>query len=152
MWVFIRRLVTIGFWPIIDLCVTVFANIMLVKFGVVRATIGTALLNVSLNTGFLYLLHLERQIPAWAAAQARNITLLRPQNLNIEWWRDFAVLAAYAISGPAMVGVPGIWLLGIRGRRAYLLATTGAVLNTALWVGGVYNLFWQLVRLAVTKI
>ncbi|MBI2007129.1 MAG: hypothetical protein HYS83_00260 [Candidatus Blackburnbacteria bacterium] len=51
-----------------------------------------------------------------------------------------------------MAGAPLIWLLGIRGMRAYTLVIVGTLLNSLVWVLGIYNLLWVLIREVVNRV
>ena len=45
-----------------------------------------------------------------------------------------------------MAGLPLIWLLRIRGIRAYVLVVIGTTLNGIFWVGAVYSNIWVILR------
>lgn len=148
---FFRRTALIGFWPMTDFIVTVFANILLVNSGVVRAIIGTTVLASILNILFLHLLSFEKDLYGWMVKSTGTVGFVRLQKMSVKVGKTFAVLIAYLVSGPAMVGAPLIWILGIRGRKAYTLAIIGVILNAIVWVGGFYNLFWVLVKTALVR-
>lgn len=143
---FSRRLLTIIFWPSIDIIVAFFANILLVKFEPDRAVIFTTLLAMVLNLIFLHLLYLEKDLQSWVHKRAGKILYLEKKFQAVEHGKNLAILTVYLISGPAMAGAPLIWLLGIKGLRAYTLVIIGVALNSLFWVLGVYNIFWVLVR------
>lgn len=143
----LRRTLLISFWPITDFIVTVLANVLLVNAGVVRAVATTTIIGSLFNIIFIWLLGFEKELYGVILRKTKGI--VRFQNLSAKIGKTFAVLAAYTISGPAMLGAPLIWLLGIRGRRAYMLAVAGITINSIFWVGGVYHLFWVLVRAAI---
>lgn len=149
----LRRFVTIAFWPSIDIIVTFFANFMLVRFNAMTAAFSTALLAMSLNFAFLHLLFLEKELQAWVNSRARRLLSLGNEvQKNFEVGKFFTVIVIYAVSGPAMVGAPLIWLLGIKGLRAYSLIVLGTLLNSLIWVGGIYNAFWLLIREIASRI
>lgn len=142
----LRRTLLISFWPIMDFVLTVLANILIVNTGVIRAVLTMIIVSSIFNVIFLYLLSLEIELSRWVHAQ---IALSKFKGVSVKIGKAATVILAYVISGPAMVGAPLIWLLGIRGRKAYTLAIIGVTLNTILWVGGFYHLFWILVKTAI---
>lgn len=142
----VRRTLLISFWPVMDFVLTVLANILIVNTGVIRAVLTMIVVSSIFNVTFLYLLSLETELSRWVHAQ---IALHKFKSLSVKIGKAAAVTLVYIISGPAMVGAPLIWLLGIRGRKAYILAIIGVTLNTILWVGGFYHLFWILVKTAI---
>lgn len=149
---FSRRLLTLVFWPSIDIIVAFFANVLLVKFEPARAVIFTTLLAMVLNLVFLHLLYLEKDLQSWVHKRAGKILSLEKKFQAIEHGKNLAVLSVYLISGPAMAGAPLIWLLGIKGLRAYALLIIGVALNSLFWILGVYNIFWVLVREVTSRV
>lgn len=143
---FLRRTVLIGFWPLADFIVTIFANVLLVNTGVIRSVIATSIFASALNVLFLYLLNYEKGLYDIVVKTSKKVGFLKLQKLSAKIGKTLAILLVYLVSGPAMVGAPLIWLLGIRGRKAYMLAILGVTLNSIIWVGGFYHLFWTLVR------
>lgn len=148
---FFRRTLLISFWPITDFIITVLANVLIVNLGVIRAVIGTAIAASILNVVFLHLLSFEKELYSWVAKQKKGFAFLRFERLSVKIGKTFAVLIAYVVSGPAMVGAPVIWLLGIRSKKAYTLAILGVTLNSIIWVGGFYHLIWILIKTAIIK-
>lgn len=147
----VRRLFTIVFWPSIDIIVAIFANYMLIRFDSRTAVLATGAVAVSLNIVLLHLLYLERDLQTWVHQRAKKVLALERKVQAVEHGKNLAVLTVYMISGPAMAGAPLIWLLGIKGVRAYTLVIIGVALNSLFWVLGVYNIFWVLVRELVSK-
>ncbi len=147
----LRRTLVIGLWPFTDFIVTVVANVMLVNSGVVRAIVVTTIVGTLLNVLFLHLLSFEHELIDWVQKQTNKLLFVRLHKVSLKVGKTFAVLLAYAVSGPAMVGAPIIWFLGIRGRKAYLLATLGITINSIIWVGGIYHLFWTLVKTVISR-
>ena len=150
VWVFGRRIVTVSLWPFIDWVVTIFANFMLFNYGkfplgVVLCVASTAILAAILNVGYLWLLYREKWIPYRVSGYTERVLRLHSRIPYISRWRTLAVFALYAVSGPAMLGAPLIWILGYSPRRGYTLAVVGVTINSILWVGGVYNAVWKLV-------
>lgn len=143
---FSRRLLTIVFWPSIDIIVAFFANFMIIRSSPATAVITTGVVAMSLNIIFLHLLFLEKDLQKWVHKRAGKILALEKKFQAVEHGKNLAVLTVYLVSGPAMAGAPLIWLLGIRGLRAYALVIIGVALNSLFWVLGVYNIFWVLVR------
>lgn len=141
-----RRLLTIVFWPSIDIIVAFFANFMIIRSSPTTAVITTGAVAMSLNIIFLHLLFLEKDLQSWVHKRAGKILSLEKKFQAIEHGKNLAVLTVYLVSGPAMAGAPLIWLLGIKGLRAYALVIIGVALNSLFWVLGVYNIFWVLVR------
>ena len=147
----LRRIFLFSFWPITDFVITVLANVALVNFGVVRAILATIFVGTIVNVIFLKLLSFERELVVWVNTQAKKIIFVRLEKTSVHIGKSLAVILAYAVSGPAMVGAPLIWILNLRGRRSYMLAMVGVAVNAVIWVGGFYNLFWVLVRTALTR-
>lgn len=147
----VRRIFIFGFWPLIDFVITVLANVTLVNFGVGRAILTTVFVGTVLNVIFLKLLSFEKELVTWVNNQAKRVVFVKLEKTSVHIGKSLAVILAYAISGPAMVGAPLIWLLNLRGRRAYLLAMAGVTVNSIIWVGGFYNLFWVLVKTALKR-
>ncbi|MDO8503599.1 MAG: hypothetical protein Q7S60_02820 [bacterium] len=144
-----RRVLTIGIWPLLDWVVTAFANFSLVYFrgaevGLLKSIFSTAAIAAILNIGYLYLLGREKWIPEKLSAQAEKFLELQSRIPFLDRWKSLAILAVYAVSGPAAAGTPLLWLLGFKGKKAYLLATIGVTINSIIWVGGVYNILQQL--------
>lgn len=148
---FLRRAFVMGFWPLTDFIVTILANVLLVNSGVVRAIVVTAIIASLFNILFLHLLNYEKDLYSWVAKSTQKVGFVRLKKLSIKVGKTFAVLLAYVISGPAMVGAPLIWLLGVRGKKAYMLAILGVTLNSIIWVGGFYHLFWTLVKTVIAR-
>ena len=140
---FFRRLLLISTWPLIDFTVAVISNFFLLRFGFWTAVWLTIVLNTIVNILFLRLLYLEKE---WVKKRTRKISFSKYEHISNTYGKTTAVLLAYLASGPAMVGVPLIWLFGIPRKRGYILAFIGVCLNTLVWVGGVYNLLWTLLR------
>ncbi|MBI2594866.1 MAG: hypothetical protein HYW38_01230 [Candidatus Colwellbacteria bacterium] len=134
-----------------DFILTVIANVILVHMGVVKAIVVMIVLTSTFNIIFLHLLGMEKEFSSWVKKQTKKWTIVKLEKLSAKVGKSLAILIAYIISGPAMVGAPLIWLLGVRGKRAYLLAIAGVTLNTIFWVGGFYNLFWTLVKVAIAR-
>lgn len=146
-----RRLATVIFWPSIDIVVAFFANYMLVRFDSTTAVLATGVAAMFLNLILLHLLYLEKDLQRWVHKRARRILFLEQKFQAVEHGKNMAVLTVYLVSGPAMAGAPLIWLLGIKGLRAYTLVIIGVALNSLFWVLGVYNIFWVLVRELVSR-
>lgn len=142
----VRRLFTLVFWPSIDIIVALFANFMLVRSSATTAALATGVAAMSLNLIFLHLLYLEKDLQRWVHKRAKRILFLEQKFQAVEHGKNLAVLTVYLVSGPAMAGAPLIWLLGIRGIRAYTLVILGTLLNSLIWVLGIYNIFWLLIR------
>jgi hypothetical protein len=119
---------------------------MLVHFDAFVAIPATAALTITLNLFFFYLLSFEEELPSLFKPVLSKIQLWEQRIPGLDKGKALAILAVYTISGPAMIGAPLIWLLQIRGKRAYTLIILGAILNAIVWVGGVYNILWLLVR------
>ena len=115
----LRRTLIVGFWPLTDFIVTILANILLVNAGVIRAIVITAIVASTLNVLFLYLLNFEKDLHKIVEKSAKKIGFVRFEKLSLKIGKTFAILIAYLVSGPAMVGAPLIWLLGVRGKKAY---------------------------------
>lgn len=147
-----RRILTFLFWPSIDFFVTFFANVMLIKFSAPTAALWTGVSAVFLNLIFLHLLYLEKDLQFWVHKRAKKILAIEKKFQKLEHGKNLAVLSVYAISGPAMAGAPLIWLLGIRGFQAYALVLVGTLINSLIWVLGVYNLLWLIARQMVGMI
>ncbi len=139
-----RRSATIAFWPFIDSIMTVFSNTILLRYGVKMAVITTIILMLALNFMLFYLLSLENELQNWIGKQTKKITSWRQKIQKFSIGESALILIVYTLSGPAMAGVPLLWVLGIKGKKAYFYITIGVVINSILWVGGVYHLFWIL--------
>ncbi len=148
----LRRFVTVIFWPSIDIIVAFFANFMIIRSSPTTAVITTGLVAISLNLIFLHLLYLERDLQMWVHKRAGKILALEKKVQAVEHGKNLAVLTVYLFSGPAMAGAPLIWLLGIKGMRAYTLVIIGTLLNSLVWVLGIYNLLWMLIREVVNRV
>lgn len=150
----LRRTLTILFWPLIDTILTIFSNAVLLKFGVKTSILSTIILMTILNLGLFRLLSMEKEIQEWVGEKSQQLNFWKKKIKNMEYGKTLVILGVYTISGPAMAGVPLIWILGVKGKLAYTLIVIGSVLNSFVWVGGVYNLFWYLVKdiIATTKI
>jgi len=142
----LRRLVTLALWPSIDIIVTLFSNFLILRFNTVIATTATILLMIVLNSALLYLLALELELTAWIRAKTRRLERVRRLIRASALRRDLGILAVYTFSGPAMAGLPLIWLLRIRGIRAYALVVIGTTLNGIFWVGAIYSNIWTILR------
>lgn len=147
-----RRLATIVFWPSIDIVVAFFANYMLVRFDSTTAVLATGVAAMSLNLVLLHLLYLEKDLQRWVHKRAKRILFLEQKFQAVEHGKNLAVLTVYLVSGPAMAGAPLIWLLGIKGIRAYTLVILGTFLNSLVWVLGIYSFFWVLVREVTSRV
>lgn len=143
---FLRRALLLTSWPFTDFAITLFANFTLVTFGTIQAVLLTICIGTSLNMLFLYFLSLEKELEVWVKKHTKKVAFARYDRLSAIVGKTTTVILAYIISGPAMVGAPLIWLFGIRGEKAYMLAFVGITLNAIIWVGGIYNLFWALIR------
>jgi Flp pilus assembly protein TadB len=119
---------------------------MLVRFGAKTAFLATAIAALFLNLVFLHLLYLERDLQRWVQRRAKRLLFLEQKLQAVEHGKNLAVLTVYLVSGPAMAGAPLIWLLGIKGIRAYVLVIFGTFLNSLVWVMGIYNSLWFLIR------
>ncbi|MBI2405533.1 hypothetical protein HYV21_00560 [Candidatus Microgenomates bacterium] len=144
-----RRTILVSIWPVADFVLTVLANILIVNTGVIRAVLVMVVVNSIFNVIFLHLLTFEVELSAWVRTQTKKIKLEKFSTISVKIGKAASVIIAYIVSGPAMVGAPLIWLLRIRGWKAYTLAVIGVTLNTILWVGGFYHLFWILVKAAI---
>lgn len=147
----LRRIITITFWPLIDLVVTLFGNWMLVHSRVWVAILATAFVTMLFNFTLLYLLSFEKAVPRWFEKQIDKISGLHSFLSRMQVGEFVTILIVYVISGPAMAGAPLIWLLGIKGKRAASLVVIGVTLNSILWVGGVYNVLWLLIHEVVVR-
>ncbi|MBI2591047.1 MAG: hypothetical protein HYW33_04255 [Candidatus Blackburnbacteria bacterium] len=123
---------------------TVFSNTILLRYGVKMAVITTIILMLALNFMLFYLLSLENELQNWIGKQTKKITSWRQKIQKFSIGESALILIVYTLSGPAMAGVPLLWVLGIKGKKAYFYITIGVVINSILWVGGVYHLFWIL--------
>lgn len=141
-----RRIFTLLFWPFVDSTLTLISYFLIAKFGPILAIVGTAILGISLNFFFLYLLSLEVQIHDWIERQISKIDFLRRNVPLFEKSEIFAVLLVYLISGPAMLGAPLIWILDIKGLKRIFLVVVGITLNSIIWVGGIHNSIWTLIE------
>lgn len=99
---------------------------------------------LALNFMLFYLLSLENELQNWIGKQTKKITSWRQKIQKFSIGESALILIVYTLSGPAMAGVPLLWVLGIKGKKAYFYITIGVVINSILWVGGVYHLFWIL--------
>lgn len=148
----IRRTVIFLFWPSIDLIITFFANFMLVRFDTTIAVIGTGITAMILNLVFLHLLYFETDLQKWVHKRAGLTLTLGRKFQTIKYAQNAIILFVYTISGPVMAGAPLIWLLGIKGKRAYALVFLGTLINSLVWVVGIYNMFWFLVREVMERV
>lgn len=139
-----RRSATIAFWPFIDSIMTVFSNTILLRYGVKTAVITTIILMIVLNFMLFYLLSLEHELQNWIGKQTKKINYWRQKIRKFSIGESALILIVYTLSGPAMAGVPLLWVLGVKGKKAYFYITIGVIINSILWVGGVYHLFWIL--------
>jgi len=140
---FLRRLLLLACWPLTDLAVAAISSFFLITSGTAHALIMTVIVGTIVNIFFLRLLYLEK---AWVKKRTEKIPFSKFQKISNTFGQTTAILLAYLISGPAMVGAPLIWLFGIPKNKGYILAFIGVCLNTALWVGGVYNIIWTVIR------
>lgn len=143
---YLRRLVTLVLWPSIDIIVTIFSNFLILRYNTFVATTATILVMIVLNGALLYLLLLELDLSDWIRAKTRRLEGVRRLIRASALRRDLGILAVYTLSGPAMAGLPLIWLLRIRGIRAYALVVIGTTLNGIFWVGAVYSSIWAILR------
>lgn len=143
---YLRRLVTLVLWPSIDIIVTIFSNFLILRYNTFVATTATILVMIVLNGALLYLLLLELDLSDWIRAKTRRLEGVRRLIRASALRRDLGILAVYTFSGPAMAGLPLIWLLRIRGIRAYALVVIGTTLNGIFWVGAVYSNIWVILR------
>lgn len=143
---YLRRVVTLALWPSIDIIVTIFSNFLILRFNTYVATTATILVMIVLNSALLYLLALELDLSDWIRAKTRRLERVRRLIRASALRRDLGILAVYTFSGPAMAGLPLIWLLRIRGIRAYVLVVIGTTLNGIFWVGAVYSNIWVILR------
>lgn len=146
-----RRTITITAWPLIDTILTIFSNLVLLHWGVRLAIVATAVVMTTLNLLLFYLLSLEKPVQEWVAKKSEKISLLQKKVKSARYGKTIVILLVFTVSGPAMAGVPLLWLLGIKGRNAVLLIALGSTINSLLWVGGIYNIFWIIARDAFTK-
>lgn len=142
----LRRTLTILAWPTIDTILTVFSNVVLLHFGVKIAVLATIIAMIILNSTLFYLLSIEVEIQKWILRRTGAIAFWQKKIKGLEYGRTGAILAVYTISGPAMAGVPLLWLLGVKKKTAYILIFIGSILNSIVWVGGVYATFWYFAK------
>jgi hypothetical protein len=142
----LRRVITIAAWPFIDTALTIFSNLILLHWGVRLAIVATAVVMTTLNLLLFHLLSLEKPIQEWVTKKSRRISFLQKKIKSLEYGKTTVILLVFTISGPAMAGVPLLWLLGVKGRTAAVLIILGSTINSLLWVGGVYNIFWIVAR------
>ncbi len=142
----LRRLVTVALWPSIDIIVTVFSNYLILRFNPVVATAATIAVMIVLNSALLYLLSIELDLLDWIRAKTRHLERTRRLIRASDLRRDLGILAVYTFSGPTMAGLPLIWVLRIKGVRAYTLVVIGTTLNGIFWVGAVYSSIWAILR------
>ena len=143
---YLRRLVTLVLWPSIDIIVTIFSNYLILRFNAFVATTVTILVMIVLNSALLYLLTIELDLLDWIRAKTRRLERIRRLIRASALRRDLGILAVYTFSGPTMAGVPLIWVLRIKGVRAYTLVVIGTTLNGIFWVGAVYSSIWAILR------
>lgn len=143
---FLRRLVTVALWPSIDIIVTLFSNYLILRFNPVVATAATIAVMIVLNSALLYLLTIELDLLDWIRAKTRRLERTRRLIRASDLRRDLGILAVYTFSGPTMAGLPLIWVLRIKGVRAYTLVVIGTTLNGIFWVGAVYSSIWAVLR------
>lgn len=142
----LRRFSTVIFWPLVDSALTITSYFLIAKLGVVSAIIGIAILAISLNFFFLYLLSFEKEAQQWIAGQFGKIAFWQRRIPGLDRGAFLSVLLVYSLSGPAMLGAPLLWLLGIKGRKRVFLVVVGITLNSIIWVGGVHNAVWLLIE------
>lgn len=142
----IRRIFTISFWPAADTLLTVFSNAVLLKFGVKWAVGVTIFAMAGVNLFLFDLLNKEKGLQDRISKSTSKIFKLKTKIENLEIGKALACFAVFVISGPAMAGVPLLWLLKIKKKTAYNVIFAGSVVNSILWVGGVWNLFWYLIK------
>lgn len=142
----LRRTLTIAFWPFIDSIMTVFSNAILLHYGTKAAVLSTIVVMTLLNFLLFYLLSLEKELQGFIEKQSRKVKFLHKKVGKLEWGKTATILIVYTLSGPAMAGVPLMWVLGMRGKKAYWLIVIGVTMNSILWVGGIYHFFWILVH------
>lgn len=130
---------------------TVFSNAVLLHYGVKTAVVSTTLVMIVLNMMLFYLLSLEKELQDFIDRHSKNLKFLHNTVRKLEWGKTAAILLVYTVSGPAMAGVPLMWILGVRGKKAYILIVIGVTINSILWVGGVYNFFWIIVHDVIVK-
>ncbi len=143
---YLRRLVTLVLWPSIDIIVTIFSNYLILRFNAFVATSATILVMIVLNGALLYLLLLELDLSDWIRAKTDRLEKIRRFVEATERRRNLVILLVYTLSGPTMAGVPLIWLMGITGKRAYILVVVGTTLNGLFWVGAIYSSIWAVLR------
>ncbi|MBI4028755.1 MAG: hypothetical protein HY376_00080 [Candidatus Blackburnbacteria bacterium] len=146
-----RRSATIAFWPLIDSIMTVFSNIILLRYGVKTAVSSTIILMFVLNATLFYLLSLEHELQSWIDKQSKNINSWRKTTQRFNVGESALILIVYTLSGPAMAGVPLLWVLGVKGKKAYFYIAVGVIINSILWVGGIYHIFWILAHEAISQ-
>lgn len=142
----VRRIFIILIWPFADSFLNIFANIFLLQFGREVAILATVIVKTIINITFFNLLNKEKELQEKITRKATDLLKLK---IKVQKWEHGKILAAlfiFTISGPAMVGVPFVWLLGISKKSAYLLIFFGSAINSIFWVGGVYNTFWIVVK------
>ncbi|OGY09022.1 MAG: hypothetical protein A2782_00860 [Candidatus Blackburnbacteria bacterium RIFCSPHIGHO2_01_FULL_43_15b] len=130
---------------------TVFSNTILLRYGVKTAVVSTIVLMFILNCALFYLLSLERELQSWINKQSKNIRTWQKNLQRFNVGESALILIVYTLSGPAMAGVPLLWVLGIKGKKAYFYITIGVTINSILWVGGVYHVFWILAYDAISS-
>lgn len=141
-----RRVFTISFWPVADSLLTIFSNAMLLKFGVKTAVIASVFAMAGLNLLLFNLLNKEKILQDRISKSTSKIFKLKTKIENLEIGKALACFAVFVISGPAMAGVPLLWLLKIKKKTVYNIIFLGSIVNSILWVGGVWNIFWFLVK------
>lgn len=119
---------------------------MILWLGAGMATFLTMCVSIPINIAFLSLLYKEKLFQEWITKQAKRVIFLNIQQLATTVGKTAAVLITYIITGPAMVGTPLVWLFDISRKRAYALVVVGLTLNALVWVGGIYNLAWIIIR------
>lgn len=143
---YLRRLVTLVLWPSIDIIVTLFSNFLILRYNTFVATTATILVMIVLNGALLYLLLLELDLSDWIRAKTDSLEKIRRFVEATERRRNLVILLVYTLSGPTMAGVPLIWLMGITGKRAYMLVLIGTTLNGIFWVAAIYSSVWAILR------
>lgn len=146
-----RRIFTFALWPTIDFLLTLFSFSLLATFDAWVAVPVMAVAITILNLFFFHMLSLEKEIPSFFPNQRKTLKEWEKRIPGLDRGKNIALLAVYTISGPAMVGTPLLWLLGVRGKRAHAIILFGSFLNALLWTGGIFNLFWFLIKVLVVK-
>ncbi|OGY15989.1 MAG: hypothetical protein A3H88_00470 [Candidatus Blackburnbacteria bacterium RIFCSPLOWO2_02_FULL_44_9] len=141
-----RRSITIAFWPFTDSLLTVLSNAILLKFGAETAVAATIILMTFLNLFLFGLLNKEKEFQEKITQKMSKFLEWSKKAKSIKYGGVIASLFVFTISGPAMAGVPFLWILGIKKHKAYALIIIGSTINSLLWVGGIYNNFWIFIK------